>query len=274
MRRHVDLVAGALRTAEIDVRVSGLIVLTGEVKADLERAEVGGTTVVGLSSLAAELEARPRLLERSSVERAAAALLLAFASPDEEASVEELIEARVPVSSKSIRGLSFDRLIHTWYLRPWTRGSSARLYLKRSDGGDLAWKDLRSGNITMLCDDESVPLVSAVLRGASGRGVALDSAAVPRVPVELLGSKRVGRWSQTYWGVLLGQEWTSRLAHRLYGRLIDPVEGHFELGYVDLTSNAVMPASTAKLSRNLGAPDRYLERLLGSWHPEEWAKSR
>ena len=48
---------------------------------------------------------------------------------------------------------------------------------------------------------------------------------------------------------------------RLYGRLIDPVEGHFELGYVDLVTGDLHPAIEGGLNKNLGTGKGYLGRL-------------
>jgi hypothetical protein len=61
--------------------------------------------------------------------------------------------------------------------------------------------------------------------------------------------------------VLLGQEWRKGQTRRLYGTLIDPIEGHFELGYVDLVTDELHPKIDGGLNKNLGTGKGYLGRL-------------
>ena len=61
--------------------------------------------------------------------------------------------------------------------------------------------------------------------------------------------------------VLVGQEWRKGATRRLYGRLIDPTEGHFELGYVDLVTGDLHPAIEGGLNKNRGTGKGYLGRL-------------
>jgi len=70
--------------------------------------------------------------------------------------------------------------------------------------------------------------------------------------VTLLGGQLLGRVARKYVAVLVGQEWRKGATRRLYGRLIDPAEGHFELGYVDLVTGDLHPAIEGGLNKNLG----------------------
>ena len=81
------------------------------------------------------------------------------------------------------------------------------------------------------------------------------------MPVTLLGGQLLGRVTRNYVAVLLGQEWRKGPTRRLYGTLIDPVEGHFELGYVDLVNGDLHPKIEGSLNKNLGTGRGYLGRL-------------
>jgi hypothetical protein len=49
--------------------------------------------------------------------------------------------------------------------------------------------------------------------------------------------------------VFVGQEWRKGATRRLYGRLIDPVEGPVELGCVDLVAGDLHPAIEGGLNK-------------------------
>ena len=77
----------------------------------------------------------------------------------------------------------------------------------------------------------------------------------------LLGGQLLGRVARKYVAVLLGQEWHKGQTRRLYGTLIDPIEGHFELGYVDRVTGDLHPKVDGGLNKNLGTGKGYLEWL-------------
>jgi hypothetical protein len=260
--------------SDVPIPVRGIVAFADERNRSFPRTDVSGVTLVGIDQLRDVIERAPGHLDRRAIERTLVALLTTLAQPEQPKSAEELAAARKAVKGKSVLGMSFEQFVRTWYLRPWTSGSASRLYLKDTDGTDVGWKDLRSGVVTVHEEGDCRLLAAALLQGASKAALSLDASLIPRVPIKMLGSRLVGRVSYSYWSVLLGHEWRGKGLHRLYGRLLDPIEGHFELGYVDLASNEVVAKSTESLAKNLGVPDRYLTRLLGSWHPEEWAQRR
>jgi hypothetical protein len=99
------------------------------------------------------------------------------------------------------------------------------------------------------------------LKAATETGVPLAAESLPRVPVTLLGGQLLGRVARKYVAVLIGQQWRKGQTRRLYGTLIDPVEGHFELGYVDLVTGDLRPKVDGGLNKNLGTGKGYLGRL-------------
>ena len=148
-----------------------------------------------------------------------------------------------------------------YYLRPWHGGGKRRLYLKDDHGTDLGWKDTIGGGVTLTCTEDSAKLVQAALGAATETGVPLAAESLPRVPVTLLGGQLLGKVARKYVTVLLGHEWRKGPTRRLYGTLIDPIEGHFELGYVDLVTGDLHPAIEGGLNKNLGTGKGYLGRL-------------
>jgi hypothetical protein len=269
--RQVAEVKTALAEKHPDVKVRGFLALAAEL--DLERSveTVGEVRVVGLRHLPGCLQRGERLLSASAVESVFRVVSVGF-PPAEPDSLPVVPPLATP--EKSILGMSFDTFYRVYYIRPWRASGARRLYLKAEDGTDLGWKDTISGSVTMTSDGADAQIAAALLKAATEAGTLLPVSELPRLAAEPLGSKLLGKVTRAYIGVLVGQEWRKGSIRRMYGRLIDPMEGHFELGYVDLVTGQVHPAVQGELNKNLGTAQRYLERLRDRNPPRTSARSR
>lgn len=66
--------------------------------------------------------------------------------------------------------------------------------------------------------------------------------------------------------MIVGSLWWSGERRRLYGTLPNPTEGTFDLGYADLATGRIHPASSGPPSRDRGPAERYL-MLQRDRHP-------
>jgi hypothetical protein len=263
VHRQVAEVEAALRDAQPQVTVRGFLALAGEQDRDRASESVDGIKVLGVNQLVERFCRFEQRLTTVEVEATLRDVSLAF-PPAEES------DRRRPQISWSSDPLPptnsrMEAIIAGWtrfyYLRPWRGGGKRRLYLKDDHGTDLGWKDTIGGEVTLTCSDDNAKLVGAVLSAATETGVPLAAESLPRVPVTLLGGQLLGRVARKYVAVLLGQEWRKGRTRRLYGTLIDPIEGHFELGYVDLVTGDLHPKVDGGLNKNLGTGKGCLGRL-------------
>jgi hypothetical protein len=245
------------------VTVRGFLALAGEQDRNRPWETVDGIKVLGVDQLVEKFCRFEQRLTTVEVEAALRDICLAF-PPAEES------DRRRPQISGSSDPLPptnprIEAVIAGWmrfyYLRPWRGGGARRLCLKDDHGTDLGWKDTIGGGVTLTCSGDSAKLAEAVLNAATETGVLLAAESLPRVPVTLLGGQLLGRVARKYVAVLLGQEWRKYRTRRLYGTLIDPIEGHFELGYVDLVTGDLHPKIDGGLNKNLGTGKGYLGRL-------------
>jgi hypothetical protein len=263
VHRQVAEVEAALRDAQPQVAVRGFLALAGEQDRNRLSETVDGIKVLGVDQLVERFCRFEQRLTTVEVEATLRDVSLAF-PPAEESDPHK---PPTSVSSDPLPPTNprIEAIIAGWmrfyYLRPQRQGGKRRLYLEDDHGTDLGWKDTIRGEVTLTCSDDSAKLVRAVLNAATETGVPLAAADLPRVPVTLLGGQLLGRVARKYVAVLLGSEWTKGRTRRLYGSLIDPVEGHFELGYVDLVTGALHPEVDGGLNKNLGTGKGYLEWL-------------
>jgi hypothetical protein len=264
LRRQVAEVEAALRDAQLEVTVRGFLALAGEQDRSRHSETIEGLRVLGIDQLVEQLCRFERPLSAVEVETVLRDISVAFPPAGvadrgkvPAAATSGVVEPTNPRIEALVAGF-----MRFYYLRPWHQGGKRRLYLKDDQGTELGWKDTIGGEVTLTCsEDNSAKLVTAVLNAATETGVPLAAESLPRVPVTLLGGQLLGRVARKYVAVLLGQEWRKGATRRLYGRLIDPVEGHFELGYVDLVSGDLHPAIDGGLNKNLGTARGYLGRL-------------
>ena len=261
VHRQVAEVEAALRDAQPQVTVRGFLALAGEQDRNRPSETVDGIRVLGVDQLVEKFGRFEQRLATVEVEAALRDISLAFLPAEEsDRRRPEISGSSDPLPPTNPR---IEAIIAGWmrfyYLRPRRQGGKRTLYLKDDHGTDLGWKDTTSGEVTMTCAGDNAKLAQAILKAATQTGVPLAAGDLPRVPVTLLGGQLLGRVARKYVAVLLGQEWTRR--KRLYGRLIDPTEGHFELGHVDLVTGDLHPAIEGNLNKNLGTGKGYLEWL-------------
>jgi hypothetical protein len=263
VHRQVAEVEAALRDAQPQVTVRGFLALAGERDRNRPSEPVDGIKVLGVDQLVNQFCRFGRHLTTVKVETVLRDVSLAFppAQATELARLSTSATAgRVAPTNPRIEALvaGYTRF---YYLRPWHQGGKRRVYLKDDHGTDLGWKDTIGGDVTLTCSDDNAKLAQAVLKAATETGVPLAAESLPRVPVTLLGGQLLGRVARKYVAVLIGQQWRKGQTRRLYGTLIDPVEGHFELGYVDLVTGDLRPKVDGGLNKNLGTGKGYLGRL-------------
>lgn len=260
--RQVEAVEAALEEAGLAAPVRGFVAFTSPQHRDLPLAELGAHRLGGAYTVASFLGAhssgpltgqRLGVVQRYLDERFPEASGLAPSPVARSlASLEQ---------ERSFFGIGESAFLRLWYIRAWRNHGHHRLYLKMANGEDLGWKDVRTGAVHLTCEGGDERLVEAVLKSATPFGVKLPTDEMPRVPAELLGSRLVGRISRVYVSLLLGQEWRKGATKRLYGRLIDRAEGHFDLGYVDLSSGELRPSIDGKLNGRLRSAADYLQAL-------------
>lgn len=257
VHRQVAEVEAAMHDAELVVTVRGFLALAGEQDRNRPSETVDGIKVLGMDQLVEKFSRFEQRLTTVEVETALRAISLAFppagGRDQGKTATPGAVDSIAPTNPRTEALIAGQ--LRFYYVRPWRN----RLYLKDDHGTDLGWKDTTSGEVTMTCAGDNAKLAQAILKAATPTGVPLAAGDLPRVPVTLLGGQLLGRVARKYVAVLLGQEWTRR--KRLYGRLIDPTEGHFELGHVDLVTGDLHPAIEGNLNKNLGTGKGYLEWL-------------
>ena len=263
VRRQVAEVEAALRDVQLKVTVRGFLALAGEEDRNRRSETIGGIRVLGIDQLVDQFCRFERPLTAVEIEAVFRDISRAFPpaggadrSKAPAVATSDLVGPTSPRAEALIAGY-----MRFYYLRPWHQGGKRRLYLKDDKGTDLGWKDTIGGEVSLTCSDDDAKLAKAVLNAATETGVPLAAESLPRVPVTLLGGQLLGRVARKYVAVLVGQEWRKGATRRLYGRLIDPAEGHFELGYVDLVTGDLHPAIEGGLNKNLGTGKGYLGRL-------------
>jgi len=257
VHRQVAEVEAAMRDAQLVVPVRGFLALAGEQDRNRRSETVDGIRVLGVDQLVEKFSRFEQRLTTVEVETALRDISLTFppagGRDHGKTSTSGAVDSVEPTSPRTEALIAGQ--LRFYYLRPWHN----RLYLKDDHGTDLGWKDTISGEVTMTCAGDNAKLAQAILKAATQTGVPLAAGDLPRVPVTLLGGQLLGRVARKYVAVLLGQEWRKR--KQLYGRLIDPIEGHFELGHVDLVTGDLHPAIEGNLNKNLGTGKGYLEWL-------------
>lgn len=79
--------------------------------------------------------------------------------------------------------------------------------------------------------------------------------------IPMKGGRLLSLFGRLYCTAIVGSLWEKGDKRRLYGTLVNPTDGVFDLGYVDLVTGWVKPASEGPLSRDRGPAERYLALL-------------
>lgn len=258
--RQVEVVQAALAEIAYPVTVRGVLALAGELDRGRVSEVARDVQIVGIDHLENEFAQMKRRLSTAHIEEVFRLLSLEF--PSQETS-NAGNPATMSVLSDPVKVHKlFDKNTRFFYIREWNRSGKSRLYLKSSNGVDLGWKNVNTGEVQLTCEDDEAKLVQAVLAKASPTGITLSSQDVPKIVLDMPGGKLLSRLISLWALVLVGQEWSARGAHRLYGTLIVPGTGTFSLGHADLKTGELRPAVDGKLGKDLGSAEKYLQLLV------------
>ena len=224
-------------------------------QSDFGPVSVGGTVVLGIGHLIEAISSTRPAYSREKVDEVVAVLSATFPAAGTVA----------PTSSglHHIDGLElgdmFNRANRFVYLLTSRDGGRHHMHLHDEDGERIGSKDLSDGRVHL--EHRPDPLAASVLRAATQTGLHFRPGDVPEVPVTIPDGRLSSLHGRLHSSVVVGNRWQGRGQDRLYGSLVNPAEGTFDLGYVDLTTGWVKPASRGPLSRERGPAERYLALL-------------
>lgn len=158
----------------------------------------------------------------------------------------------------------FNRANRFLYLNQWRRYGRHRIYLRDEDGEQYGYKDVADSALHL--DHDGDAMVRAVLAAATPKGLELAKDDVPKLAVPIPGGRLLGWFGRFYCSAIVGSLWERNGRRHLYGTLVNPTEGIFDLGHVDLVTGWVKPASEGPLSRDRGPAADYLA-MLRDRHP-------
>ncbi|MEZ5254241.1 MAG: nuclease-related domain-containing protein [Microthrixaceae bacterium] len=156
-------------------------------------------------------------------------------------------------------GELFDRANRFFLLNQWKRYGKHRIYLRDEDGEQYGFKNVLDG--TLHLDHPNDEMVEVVLRSATQTGLKLAQRDVPKLRIPVVGGRLLGLFGRLYCSAIVGFRWQSKGKDLLYGTLINPTDGILDLGYVDLATGWIKPASQGPLTRDRGPAERYLALL-------------
>lgn len=253
---QVEAVTAILAEYPFRPRVQGMLALVGEPDRRRHPEVVRGVALVGLDRIVHVLKTLEGQLNTSQVEEIFRTLSKKLPPMSQDSLQFEEVQ-RAPVKVHKL----FDKNARFFYLHTWKKSGKYRLYLRSSDGSDLGWKDLNAAQVTITCAGDDARLVRAVLESATPTGVTLSGEDLPKVALAFPGGKILSKLGPIGAPVLVGQEWKSRGAHRLYGTLIYPGDAAFTLGFVDLNNGKLVPAVNGRLGKDYGFAVTYLQLL-------------
>ncbi|SER60878.1 Nuclease-related domain-containing protein [Pedococcus cremeus] len=245
----------SLVSAGLDLPVAGALVLTHERHQHRASERFGGVLLVGVSRVEEVVTSTSRDIGVTLAEAAVRHLTLAFPGAGADPSKESVPK---PVSQKAHP--LYQRANVYLYVQPWSRAGRHRLYVNDESGRNLGYKDTVAGTIAVTEPDMD-SAVRGVLMHATVRSLDLRADALPKVPMALPGGRLLGVMTRTWVAFHVGYRWRRGSFDRLYGWRADPTDGVAELGYVDLTTGHIHPQAAEPLGKDLGTPERYLERL-------------
>lgn len=216
---------------------------------------VGDAVVLGVGHLADAVRASRTSFSAPQVELITAALLEAFpvagTAPPAATGLQQVDGVEV--------GDLFDRANRFLYLKQWKRYGKHRIYIRDEDGEQYGYKDLLDGSLHL--DHKGDAMVEAILRGATPTGLQLAPGDVPKLTIPVRGGRLLSLFGKLYCSAIVGSLWERKGKRYLYGTLLNPADGVFDLGHVDLRTGWVKPASQGPLSRDRGPAERYLALL-------------
>lgn len=242
------------RTRGVDVR--GAVVVD---RPGLSRLMLGDVVVLSLDHLAAALAARPRVLSAAHVASTCAAVR---AVPGTGALVTAAPATALPVTLEPHRPDDGDRspALDRWVQVVYLASSGGRRLALHDRGGRRLGEQQRDASVAVFAPEHDA-LVRAVLRAATPSGLQLLPASLPKVPVEIVGGRLMGRLGGLYKIALIGHRWRKGSTDRLYGTFASPTKGVVALGYVDLVTGEMHPSGGEPVAKDRQAPADYLRRL-------------
>jgi hypothetical protein len=257
---QVEVVQAAVADLAYAVPVRGFLALAGARDRSRIAEEVRNIRIVGVDQIKDKLSQAKVQLDTAQVEEVFRILSLAF-PPHSFSKTSGLAEASNPTPREKPHKL-FDRNVRFFYIRSWSRSGKSRLYLKSSDGTELGWKNVHTGEIELYGDGDDARLARAVLESASPTRVTLAAANLPKVALAIPGGRLLAQFASLRAMVLVGQEWTTKGTRRLYGTLISPGYGTFILGHADLRTGELHPSVDGDVARDHASAERYLQLLF------------
>jgi len=248
-------VSASLVGAGLDVPVDGAMVLTHEHNAHFPPERHNGVLVVGVAHVDDAVTSASQYIPATRVEAAVRHLTLAFPAVGIDASDEP-----VPRPEPEDVHALYQRANTYLYVQPWSRAGRHRLYVNDEPGRSLGYKDTVAGTIAVTEPDMDA-VVRGVLTHATASELGLRAEAMPKVPIDVPGGRLLSAVTRTWMSFHVGYRWRKGTADRLYGWRVDPTAGVADLGYVDLTTGRIHPRQKEPLGKDLGTPERYLERL-------------
>ena len=223
---------------------------------DFGPIEIDGALVLGIGRLLDGIRSSRTSYSPLQVEAMTAALMAALPIMGEAPPVSGGLQQ---VDGVEVGGL-FDRANRFLYLTQWANYGHRRAYIRDEDGEQYGYRDLKSGQLHL--DHGGDVLVEAVLAATTAKGVDTAELAVPKLPIRVPGGRLLSMFGRINTTVIVGSQWKGRSGmRRLYGTLANPTEGTFDLGYVDMVTGELSPASEGPLSRDRGPAERYLALL-------------
>ena len=238
---QVSEVREALRRRGRRFDVNGALVFTGSDPGPDKPRNLRGVVVCGLHSLVPALETRPEVLAPAAVAAISADLAQAF--PLMGVTPASAAETVLPGDAVPDPTAGFLRCSRWLYLEPWRKSGRSRLYLTDDAGEELGWKDLKGGSVTITYE-RNARLTRAVLMAANSTGLALPKDEVPKLPVQVAGGGFVSAVTRVYTTVHVGRRWRKGQLDRMYCTAADPVDGVYDLGWVDLVTGDLHPSSS------------------------------
>ena len=216
---------------------------------------VGEAVVLGIGHLLEAVQSSRTSYSAAQVDSMVSILLDAFPAagtvPPAAAGLQQVDGVEV--------GDLFDRANRFLFLNQWKRHGKHHIYVRDEDGEQYGFKNVLDG--TLHLDHQNDAMVEAVLRAATPTGLQLTPRDVPKLTIPITGGRLLGLIGRLYCSSIVGSRWQSRGKDLLYGTLVNPTDGVLELGYVDLATGWIKPASQGPLSRDRGPAERYLALL-------------
>ncbi len=260
-----------LRDKHPGVRVTALLILCGATDTQRVPQKVSDVTVAGsdaLISALADTSDQPTIAEPAQVQ----AYLTKSLHPALSSARAELDAGRMDREPPSTTA-AFEMAHRFYYLKEWRTQGQHRLYMKDSDGTQLGWKNVLTGNVTVEFEGDERKLIHAILTAATPVGVRLAADELAPMTTGIPQEMSLSRFANLRVRFVIGQEWRKGRTFRLYGTYIDPASAVFELGFVDLrTGESVAVANKPKPKETMTVPQ--LLQLLGSRRPVTPSKPR